>query len=238
MKSSVLLISASLFLGLLISGNSFAQENKEKEIKLKKQQLEKQKQQKEIDSLSKNSQADSEYELKQLIEEQKRAQAENQETYDLSSRRSTRGDRNSYRVISGSGSGSSSFSGSGNVISYGKPIFMNFGGSGDNTTFTISKKIKEAITFSSDFEYEVPENVSSLYFVFSSELEAGTLKISIAKPNGKAFQVFSVAPVANVDWNKQFKIKDGEIKDYMGTWKITISTKDAKGYYELKIMSY
>jgi len=211
-----------------------AQENKDKDKQkdlLKKQiQIEKQKQKMELDSISINAQAASEDELKILIEEQKKDQAEGQDLIENSIRVSPRGERRISRNRDGS---SYSYS-----YSYGNPPKVFFGGMGDNTTFTISKKIKDAITFSSDFEYDVPENVSGLNFSFGSELETGSLKLTITKPNGKVYQVFSVAPVANVDWNKQLKIKEGEAKDYSGSWKITISTKDAKGYYELKIISF
>jgi len=234
MKSSALLISGFLFLILLTGGNSYGQENlekeKQKDLKQKKQIIEKQKQLKELDSLSKNSQAASEDELKFLFEQQKKTQTDNDD-WDVILRDATRQSiRNSHRSVR-------TIRGGDNATLWIQPDF-GVSGSGDNTTFTISKKLKDATTFSSDFEYEVPENVEGLSLVFSSELEAGGLKLTITKPNGKVFQVFSVAPVANVDWNKQFKIKEGESKDYSGTWKITISTKEAKGYYELNIISY
>ena len=203
---------------------------KEKELQEKIMQIDKKKQKKELDSITVTAQEVSENELRILIDEQKKGQAEGEDLNENIFIRSPRDVRKVVRTRDGS---NYSYS-----YSYGNAPKVFIGGSGDNTTFTISKKIKDATTFSSDFEYEVPENASGLNFSFGSELEAGSLKLIITKPNGKVFQVFSVAPVANVDWNKNLKIKDGESKDYSGTWKITISTKEAKGYYELKIVSF
>ncbi|MHC1702465.1 MAG: hypothetical protein AB9846_01030 [Tenuifilaceae bacterium] len=235
MKNLISLFSGLLVLAFLSSSEIYAQENQEKnkqtDLQKKKQILEKEKQKKELDSVSKKAQVEYDDELKQLFEEQKKAQEESKESYEVGvrdlTRELSRGERSIVR----------SYGSTGNYFVAPVPNFT-FSGTGDNTTFTISKKIKEPNTFSSDFEYEVPENVSGLYFVFNSELETGTLKLTITKPNGKVFQMFSVAPVANVDWNKQIKVKEGEAKDYSGNWKITISTKDSKGYYQLRINSY
>ena len=223
-----ILISALAIVALVFFSfvNLNAQENQDKAKKdmLKKQQQmkEQMKQQKELDSISEKTQATYEDELKQLIEEQKKAQSEGRGYADpliISKGRNTRDLRRATDFY---------FPSTGTY-------YLN---SGDNTTFTISKNLKDIYTFSSEFEYEVPENVTGLYFDFGSELETGTLKLTITKPDGKVFQTFSVAPIANVDWNKKFKVKEGESKTYSGTWKITISTKEAKGYYELKINSY
>ncbi|NOU18881.1 MAG: hypothetical protein HOO91_15105 [Bacteroidales bacterium] len=231
MKKLIFATLAFLAITLFSTNGLYAQENQEKinqkELQ-KKQLIEKKKQIKELDSISEKAQTTSEDELKQLIEEQKRVQAEFDEQFEHSSRSFSR---------------SNGRSGGFRYNHTPKRMFvstsMQFpGGSGNNTTFSISKNFDDELTFSNDFEYEVPENVTGLYFTFSSELENGSLKITITKPNGKVFQVFSVAPVANVDWNKQLEVKDGESKDYAGTWKITISTKEAKGYYELRINSY
>jgi hypothetical protein len=229
MKTLLSSIIAILVLAVFSVGEINAQENqntKQKELLKKKQLSEQKKQEMELDSISKKTQATSEGELKILIEAQKQAQSESNELFDQDLRHRSRDIERSYRVPEVY-----------NKMYFNKGIPF-FAGSGDNTTFSISKKIKDITTFSSDFEYEVPENVTSLYFTFGSELESGTLKLSITKPNGKTYQAFSVAPVANVDWNKQIKIKEGEAKDYSGTWKITISTKEAKGYYELKVVSF
>lgn len=226
MKKNIWLISGLLVVALLSPRGLSAQENqekiKQKELQ-KKQQNDLKKQQKELDSITEKAKAEYDDELKQLFEEQKKLQAESKE---LNTQIFIRGDRSTGRA-----------SNRDTRFFYG-PSASFFSGSGDNTTFTISKRIEESLTFTGDFEYEVPDNVTGLYFDFGSELDAGTLKISITKPGGKVFQTFSVAPVANVDWNKNLKVKEGESKDYSGTWKITISTKDAKGYYELKINSY
>jgi len=231
MKKLISLLSGLLIVTIFSSAELKAQENleksKQKDQQKKQQQIiEKKKQQKELDSITEKAQATYEDELKKLFEEQKKAQAESKEDNDENVRDILRGDRRVYRVNDVPG------------VRIYNPSNNYFIGSGDNTTFTISKKLKETYTFSSDFEYEVPENVTGLYFDFGSELETGTLKLTITKPGGKVFQVFSVAPIANVDWNKKFKIKEGESKEFAGTWKITISTKEAKGYYELRINSY
>lgn len=192
-----------------------AQENQEKDIQkeLIKKKLEKEKQQKEMDSIFSSSKIINDKEMKE--------QSDLMKQYFKSPKSKFRENRNGgYRN---------------SAWSY--QVMPDMGG-GDNTNFTISKNLKDIMTFSSDFEYEVPANVTGLYFEFSGELETGSLKITITKPGGKVFQTFSVAPIANVDWNKRISIKEAESKDYSGTWKITISSKEAKGYYELRINSY
>lgn len=222
----------ALLIALVMSGTQAkAQENqdktRQKEAEKKQKELELQKkQQKELDSITEESQAEYDEQLKALLKEQKKAQEESKEVYEQSL-------KNFQRLNSDSRI---------NVrvprpprVSFFDPTF---GGSGDNTTFTISKNLKNTYTFSSDFEYEVPGNVTGLYFDFTGELESGNLKLTLTKPDGKTFQVISVSPVANVDWNKKFNIKEGEAKQFAGIWKITISTKEAKGFYELRINSY
>jgi len=235
---TILFTLIALLIALALSSTQlFAQENQEKtkQIELQKKQKQKdlelkKKQQKELDSITEESQAQYDEELKLLIKEQKKAQAESKEDYEEAAGH-TSGYDNAYRVRG---------------ARVTRPALLNFydqadqifSGSGDNTNFTISKNLRNTFTFSNDFEYEVPENVAGLYFDFGAELEAGTLKLTITKPDGKVFQTLSVSPIANVDWNKRYKVKENETSQYSGSWKITISTKEAKGFYELRINSY
>lgn len=232
MRSLIIPLVLLLIMFLMSTTRLSAQDNqekvKQKEIQQKEQQKkieEKKKQQKELDSISEQAEASYEDELKQLFEEQKRAQEEVSRANRETQRISREYDRKVYSSRPA-------------LLNFYDQTEQLFTGSGDNTTFTISKHIKNTNTFTSDFEYEVPEKVVSIFFDFNGELETGSLKITIVKPNGKVFQVLNVTPVADVNWNKKYKIKEGESDEYSGTWKVTISTKDAKGYYELRVNSY
>ena len=232
MRSLIIPLVLLLIMFLMSTTRLSAQDNqekvKQKEIRQKEQQKkieEKKKQQKELDSISEQAEASYEDELKQLFEEQKRAQEEVSRANRETQRISREYDRKVYSSRPA-------------LLNFYDQTEQLFTGSGDNATFTISKHIKNTNTFTSDFEYEVPEKVVSIFFDFNGELETGSLKITIVKPNGKVFQVLNVTPVADVNWNKKYKIKEGESDEYSGTWKVTISTKDAKGYYELRVNSY
>lgn len=200
--------------------NDKARSEKEKVLK------EKQKQKKELDSVAIQSRSEYEKELQMLIEERKKGSASDyfDDTYQDFR------EQKQVEIIS------RSFP---NVISLNTPPpFIHQYGSSDNASFNISKKMKENSSFGGDFEFSVPDKPKGINFFFAGGLENGSLKITITKPDKKVFQEFKVSPIADVNWNKKINIKEEELKDYMGSWKITIVAQDAKGFYELRISAY
>jgi hypothetical protein len=204
-----------------------AQDSREKNRAEKERTLkEKQLQRKEIDSIAQQSKGIYEDELKRLLEE--KGHSSSSDVLELKP-----GD--TWKQVD-----AEVFTKGIHFPSYfGPTMFLGQSmGTGDNTSFNINKRLKESTTFNGDFEFSVPDKASSLTFVFAGGLEQGSLKVTILKPDKKVFQEFKVSPIADVNWNKKINIKEEELKDYMGSWKINIVAQDAKGYYELRISTY
>lgn len=106
----------------------------------------------------------------------------------------------------------------------------------ENTSLNISKSLED-ITFSTDFYYDVKSGSSTVSFFVSGTLKAGELKITMKKPDKTAFQEFTISPLADVDWNQQFKWEDNEVDQYQGKWMISITATKASGNYRIQVNS-
>jgi len=106
----------------------------------------------------------------------------------------------------------------------------------ENTSLNISKSLED-ITFSTDFYYDVKSGSSTVSFFVSGSLKAGELKITMKKPDKTAFQEFTISPLADVDWNQQFKWEEDEADQYQGKWMISITAAKATGNYRIQVNS-
>lgn len=214
----VILLQLIIASGISVS----AQSNTDKIDSKNKKEIQK----KELDSIAEQSKTEYEFELQRLIEEQQKAMDEMGKHTEW---QVVRPNRDFFK---------------GKDFSFNLPdmpdaaVFDLRSGmnSGDNTSFNISKRLKDETTFNGDFEFTVPAKCRGVVFNFSGSLEAGSLKVSLTKPDKKVYQEFKVSPIADVRWNK--KVKEDEIKELEGTWKIIISAQDAKGIYNINITSF
>ncbi len=106
----------------------------------------------------------------------------------------------------------------------------------ENNSMSISKALED-VSLSTDFQYEVKEGTNSVSFFVSGTLKAGELKITLKKPDQTAFQEFAISPLADVNWNQQFRWEDEESAGYLGKWTISISASKANGNYSVQVNS-
>lgn len=237
MKTLISKLIILVLVGSLSINNVYAQEKSKKDESKKKKEKEIQK--KELDSIAEQSKAEYEFELQRLLEEQSKAMEEQSKAFQELEKLSELRD---FDVLQHR----DFFSGkdfSITIPDVPTPQIYMFDGDlsarhsrGDNTSFNISKRLREATTFTGDFEFTIPEKSKGIFLNFSGSLESGTIKVTFTKPDKKVYQELKVSPVADVRWSK--RLKEEDMKEYVGTWKITILTQDAKGNYSINISSF
>lgn len=244
MKTQISKLIILALVSMLFVGSAQAQNkpNKDESRKKKKKELQK----KELDSIAEQSKTEYEFELQRLLEEQSNAMDEQSEAMDELFKSLDEiedlADLKDIRVVPYK----DFFAGKDfklNMHNIPSPQMYMFDGDfreknakGDNTTFSISKRMKEGTTFSGDFEFTIPDKCKGIFFSFSGSLESGNLKVTFTKPDKKIYQEFKVTPIADVRWNKS--MKEDDMKEFFGTWKVTISAQDAKGNYSINISSH
>jgi len=237
MKTLISKLVILVLVGSLSINNVYAQEKSKKDESKKKKEKEIQK--KELDSIAEQSKAEYEFELQRLLEEQSEAMEEQSKAFQELEKLSELKD---FDVLQHR----DFFAGKDfniTIPDVPTPQIYMFDGDfsarhsrGDNTSFNISKRLREATTFTGDFEFTIPEKSKGIFLNFSGSLESGSIKVTFTKPDKKVYQELKVSPVADVRWSK--RLKEEDIKEYAGTWKITISTQDAKGNYSINISSF
>jgi hypothetical protein len=233
MKTQISKLFILAIVSALFVTTANAQDITKKDESRKKKEKELQK--KELDSIAEQSKAEYEFELQRLLEEQSKLMDEQESAVEEMEKLSELGEMNviPYRDLDFKIA----------IPDVPNAPFFQFDGqfnsrhmSGDNTSFNVSKRLRDATTFNGDFEFTIPENCKSILINFSGSLESGNLKITFSKPDKKVYQEFKVNPVADVRWSK--RLKEEDMKDYVGTWKITIAAQDAKGNYNINISTF
>ncbi|MFO7616812.1 MAG: hypothetical protein R6V75_06140 [Bacteroidales bacterium] len=105
-----------------------------------------------------------------------------------------------------------------------------------SSSLNISKNL-DNLTHSTDFAYQVKEGNLSIGFTAKGSLTGGEMKILMRKPDGKVFQEINISPLADVNWNQQFRWKTEEQAEFLGTWTIIIKAEKASGNYSLRVTS-
>jgi len=123
----------------------------------------------------------------------------------------------------------------GEDLPYNAPysIYM---GDRENSSLSISKNLEE-VTFATDFKYDVKQGASRISFSVNGTMKSGELQIVLMKPDKTPFQEMKISPLADVNWNQQFKWEEDESDEYLGTWLISISATKASGTYRIQVNS-
>ncbi|MDD4646099.1 MAG: hypothetical protein PHY99_08935 [Bacteroidales bacterium] len=119
---------------------------------------------------------------------------------------------------------------------YGMAEYSIFSADRENSSLSISKTLED-VTFTTDFKYDVKEGSSRISFFVTGSLKVGELKIVMKKPDESTFQEITISPLADVNWNQQFKWEEENAEEYLGTWMISISAAKANGTYRVQINS-
>lgn len=115
-------------------------------------------------------------------------------------------------------------------------VYSIYSGDRENNSLSISKTLED-VTFSTDFYYDVKNGSSNVSFFVNGSLKVGELKITLKKPDKTAFQEITISPLADVNWNQQFKWEDDEADQYQGKWIISITAAKANGNYRVQVNS-
>ncbi|MDD3872190.1 MAG: hypothetical protein PHN67_09100 [Bacteroidales bacterium] len=104
------------------------------------------------------------------------------------------------------------------------------------SSLNISKNL-EGLTHSTSFTYQVKEGDLSIGFSARGTLTEGELVILLSKPDDEVFQEITISPLADVNWNQQFRWKAEDQDEFIGSWTITIEARSATGHYSLRVNS-
>jgi hypothetical protein len=99
---------------------------------------------------------------------------------------------------------------------------------------TIEKELNGE-TISADFNYEVESGAEGISLSVRGSIEAGTVVITVKKPDGTVFNTYNLSPLANVSWKQSLTFEDEEESTYVGKWTITVAAEGAKGKYYLQM---
>jgi len=115
-------------------------------------------------------------------------------------------------------------------------VYSMYSGDRENTSLSISKSLED-VTFSTDFYYDVKSGSSNVSFFVNGSLKVGELKITLKKPDKTAFQEITISPLADVNWNQQFRWDEDETNEYLGKWTISITAAKVNGNYRVQVNS-
>jgi hypothetical protein len=122
-------------------------------------------------------------------------------------------------------------------ITFDAPVFKGeaFSLLTGQDALTINKELTGE-TLSADFNYEVKSEATGISLSVNGSMEAGTVVITVKKPDGTVFNTYNLTPLANVSWNQSLKFEDQEEASYVGKWTITVAAEGAKGKYNFHMI--
>jgi len=117
-------------------------------------------------------------------------------------------------------------------IAFDAPIFKGeaFPLMTGRDALTIEKELTGE-TISADFNYEVESEADGISLSVNGSIEAGTVVITVKKPDGTVFNTYNLSPLANVSWKQSLTFEDEEESTYVGKWTVTVAAEGAKGKY-------
>ncbi len=121
-------------------------------------------------------------------------------------------------------------------IAFDAPIFKGepFNFLTGRDALTIEKELNGE-TISADFNYEVESGAEGISLSVRGSIEAGTVLITVKKPDGTAFNTYNLSPLANVSWKQSLTFEDQEESTYVGKWTVSVAAEGAKGKYFLQM---
>jgi len=122
-------------------------------------------------------------------------------------------------------------------IAFDAPIFKGeaFSLLTGSDALTIEKELTGE-TISADFNYEVESEADGISLSVNGSIEAGTVVITVKKPDGTVFNTYSLSPLANVSWKQSLTFEDEEESSYVGKWTVTVAAEGAKGKYNFHMI--
>jgi len=97
------------------------------------------------------------------------------------------------------------------------------------------EKTLDGESLTADFSYEVKPGATGISLSVNGSMEAGSVVITVKKPDGTVFNTYNLSPLANVHWNQILKFEDQEEAAFVGKWTLTIAADGAKGKYQVRI---
>jgi len=97
------------------------------------------------------------------------------------------------------------------------------------------EKTLDGESLTADFSYEVRPGATGISLSVNGSMEAGSVVITVKKPDGTVFNTYNLSPLANVRWNQTLKFEDQEEAAFVGKWTLTIAAEGAKGNYQVRV---
>lgn len=193
----------------------------------------------------------SEKDLKQAIDLQKKAMADQKKTQDQQFRDLEKFRQDTMRNF-GRGEGMNFYRSRGrssgvNIENLDDPYvvsqtmsfsgYFGHGGDQERTTMDYSQQVKES-TFSKDFTFDVDKASKNVVMTVMGDCKAGQIRVKILIPGGKVYSDILIDESGNLNWRKSFTISEDENKDKVGEWKFKIEADKATGYFKINLQTY
>jgi len=199
---------------LLIFGFTVHAQTSQEAQKQKQEQLEQEKQVRELEMQMKKQKLEQEKKLKEL-----------ERVYEAQAREASR-ERSSARVYSRS-------SGFADEPSY----FIYSGGQENQSQLTIRNSF-DGESDSAEGEFDVDESTTHIRCTINGKANAGKISIKIMYPGGKVFKDLSISSSAQISFSQSLTIKEEEKKKYVGAWTYKVTADKAEGSYTLSFMTH
>jgi hypothetical protein len=198
-------------------------------------------------------QKDKEQKLKELIELQKKAAADQKKDKELQQ-------NEIYKAVQDASDEVEKATGNVNVLTrvrpprigrdFGDNSFVwtprnDFGGDafffhdGDNegTRWDFQKYVKEA-SFSKQYSFDVEKSAENVVMTVMGDCKEGEIRVKIIMPGGKVYSDILIDESGNLNWRKSFTISDDENKDKAGEWIFKIEAAKATGSFKISLQTY
>ncbi|MBN1821147.1 MAG: hypothetical protein JXR31_00260 [Prolixibacteraceae bacterium] len=114
--------------------------------------------------------------------------------------------------------------------------YISIGGEEQRVSLNLSKHF-DGESISSEADFEVSDEHSSISLNLSGSCDNGDITITIIQPNGEVMKKQKITNAADISWSIRFTIKEGEEKKYIGKWQLKVEANKAEGHYNLNINS-
>lgn len=113
----------------------------------------------------------------------------------------------------------------------------SFGVDMERTTWDFTKSIKEN-SFSNQYSFEVESAAKNVVMTVNGDCKAGDIRIRIILPNGKTYSDIVIDEFGNLNWRKSFTVSEEENKDKVGEWKFKVDANKATGIFKISLQVY
>ncbi|MEA3462143.1 MAG: hypothetical protein U9R49_09710 [Bacteroidota bacterium] len=117
-----------------------------------------------------------------------------------------------------------------------EPYYISFGQ--ENQSQLTIRNSFDGDTDSAEGEFDVDESTTHIRCTINGKANSGKITIKILYPGGKVFKDLSITSSAQISFSQSLTIKDEEKKKYVGAWTYKVTADKAEGSYTLSFMTH